>query len=291
MFADDTKIDKEVKSAADVVSLQQDLNRLDAWSKDSGLTSNETKCKAQRISRKLKPIESSYSIKGKVLVANDLTWSKQVFEQSRRANKLLGYIRRNTGFMRITEVRRSVYHTLVGPLFGYATQIWAPQSIELITRIERTQKRVTTYILKLPFSCTISYMNRLKSLDLLPLTFWHEYLDMVFCFKIIHGLVSVRSITRPTRSSSSGVIKFVEPKCQTATYQKCYIIRCIHVWNVVAGELNLRMNALNDFKKAMVECYKTALSNYDCENPRTFKSVCFKGNKCRSLAQTLSCCF
>ena len=49
------------------VSLQSDLNRLDAWSKDSGLTFNETKCEAQRISRKLKPIESSYSIKGKVL--------------------------------------------------------------------------------------------------------------------------------------------------------------------------------------------------------------------------------
>ena len=84
------------------LSLQSDLNRLDAWSKDSGLTLNETKCKAQRISRKLKPIESSYSIKGKVLesvvterdlgvfVANDLTWSKQVLEQSCRANKLSG---------------------------------------------------------------------------------------------------------------------------------------------------------------------------------------------------------
>ena len=69
-------------------------------------------------------------------------------------------------------------------------------------------------------------------------------------------------ITRPTRSSSSGVIKFVEPKCQTATYQKSYIIRCIRVWNVVADELNLRMNALNDFKQGMEEYNKTALSNY-----------------------------
>ena len=47
---------------------------------------------------------------------------------------------------------------------------------------------------------------------------------MVFFFKIIHGLVSVDAsiilkvrITRPTRSSSSGVIKFVESKCQTAS--------------------------------------------------------------------------
>ena len=51
--------------------------------------------------------------------------------------------------------------------------------------------------------------------------------------------------------------------------QKSDIIRCIRVWNFVAHELNLRMNALNDFKQAMVECYKTAIiSNYDCENPR-----------------------
>ena len=40
---------------------------------------------------------------------------------------------------------------------------------------------------------------------------------------------------------------------QTATYQKLYIVRRIRVWNVVADELNLRMNALNDFKQAMVE--------------------------------------
>ena len=91
--------------------------------------------------------------------------------------------------------------------------------------------------------------------------FWCKFIDFVGFLAVIvwpsHSL-----ITRPTRSSSSGVIKFVEPKCQTATYQKSYIIRCIRVWNVVADELNLRMNALNDFKQAMEEYNKTALSNY-----------------------------
>ena len=146
-------------------------------------------------------------------------------------------------------IRRSVYLTLVRPLFGYVTQIWAPQFIGLITRMERTRWRATKYILKFPLSCTVSYMDRLKSLHLLPFSFWHENLDMVFFFKIIHGLVWVEPsitpkarITRPTRSSSSGVIKFVEPKCQTVTYQKSYIIRCIRVWNVVADELDPRMN-------------------------------------------------
>ena len=53
--------------------------------------------------------------------------------------------------MRSTDIRQSVYLSLVRPLFGYATQIWAPQSIELISRIKRTQRRATKYILKLPF--------------------------------------------------------------------------------------------------------------------------------------------
>ena len=64
-------------------------------------------------------------------------------------------------------------------------------------------------------------MDRLKTLDLLPLTFLHEHLDGVCVFfKVIYALVSVvpsiipkARITRPTSSSSSGVIKFVEPKC------------------------------------------------------------------------------
>ena len=66
------------------------------------------------------------------------------------------------------------------------------------------------------------------------------------------------------------------------------IIRCTRVWNIVVDELNLCMNALNDFKQAMVESYETALSNYDCENPCTSKSVCLKCNKSRSLAQLVS---
>ena len=62
-------------------------------------------------------------------------------------------------------------------------------------------------------------MDRFKSLDLLPLTFWHEYLDMpvFFFFKTIHGLVSGEPsfipkarITRPTTSSSSGVRALVK---------------------------------------------------------------------------------
>ena len=37
------------------------------------------------------------------------------------------------------------YLALVRSHFGYATQIWTPQSIELINHLERTQRRATRY--------------------------------------------------------------------------------------------------------------------------------------------------
>ena len=91
------------------------------------------------------------------------------------------------------EVRRTLYLALVRPHVSYATQVWAPQSIELMRHLERTQRRATKYILHLPFSTTISYSTRLQTLDLLPIGYWHEFLDIVFFYKIVHGLITVHT--------------------------------------------------------------------------------------------------
>ena len=37
----------------------------------------------------------------------------------------------------------------------------------------------------------IPYPTRLNKLDLLPVTYWHEFLDLILLFKIINGMVSV----------------------------------------------------------------------------------------------------
>ena len=87
-------------------------------------------------------------------------------------------------FILRTEVRRTLYLALVRPLLGYATQIWAPQSIELIVKFERIQRRATKFILKLPYSSNISYKSRLQTLNLIPICYWHELLDLTFFFQI-----------------------------------------------------------------------------------------------------------
>ena len=55
------------------------------------------------------------------------------------------------------DVCSSLYKYMVRPHLGFATQIWAPQTIELIKRVERVQRRGTKYILNLPYHCEVTY--------------------------------------------------------------------------------------------------------------------------------------
>ena len=51
MFADDTKIFREMKTLGDASSLQEDFGKLATCSQSSGLLFNEAKCEAQDIGK------------------------------------------------------------------------------------------------------------------------------------------------------------------------------------------------------------------------------------------------
>ena len=133
-----------------------------------------------------------------VRVNSCLNWSFHVGQQVTSANRMLGFVRRSTIELRDLRVRRTVYLTIVRPQLGYATQVWCPQSIGLIRRVERVQRRVTKHILCLPFQADIPYEERLKSSKLLPISYWHEFLDLILFYKIIKNMVYVDPDCRPT---------------------------------------------------------------------------------------------
>ena len=209
MFVDDTKIFSEIKTLGDASSLQKYLGKLATWSQSSGLLFNEAKYKAQHITRKTKPILSSYKLNNTALelyvaekdlcvwISKDLTWYKKVNEQSLGAKKLLRYLKRNTRFIFRADVRRTLYLALGRPHLGYATQIWALRSIELIVKLERIQRRTTKFMVKLPYSSNMSYKSRLQTLNLIPICYWHELLALTLFFQLTHGLVNVNSSVLP----------------------------------------------------------------------------------------------
>ena len=267
MFADETKLFKEIRTENDAKQLQNDISNLESWSTTSGLSFNGTKCKAQTVTRKLKPITTGYTMKDcqltstknerdlGVWISTDLRWNKQVNQQCARSNKELSYIRRNTRTIHNTTTRRTIYLALVRSHLGYATQVWTPQSVELLTKVEITQRRATKFILNLPFTCSVDYTSRLQALQLLPICYWHEYFDMVYFFKVIHGLTNSsfvlrKKTTRNTRASNNtNTAKYEVPQCRTTTFQLSFWIRIIRTWNTLTDTLDLSMKNLGTFLK------------------------------------------
>ena len=186
---------------------------------------------------------------------------------------------------------------------GYSTKVCKSQTVEQIKKLEQVQRRATKYILSLPFNCEVSYKDRLIQCNLTLLTYWHEYLDMVFYFKLINKLITLDTaflpkLNTPIRTTRMSIIsggtKFEERRCRTETYRKSYLIRSTRTWNVLPKEITqaYSTSSLAIFKNNLKEYYYTAFKlTFDPDDPRTWKTICVKCNCARSLLDKISCCF
>ena len=173
-------------------------------------------------------------------VSSNLISDKQVTEQSAKANKLLGVMRRA---VLVHPKHPNVPYTL--SFYRPATQVWSPQSIGLLKRVENVQRRATKLVLKLPFRCDVTYNTRLQLTNLLPISYWHEFLDIVFFYKAVNNLVFIdsealpatRQSMRSTRSLSSNAITYIPKRSRAVTYQRSFFIRACRTSNVLPAEL------------------------------------------------------
>ena len=78
-----------------------------------------------------------------------------------------------------------------------------PWNYKLVKKVERVQRRATKYILNAPFICDIDYKDRLLATRMLPLSYWHEYLDMIFFYQANYGIFTVDKKILPTPKQES----------------------------------------------------------------------------------------
>lgn len=312
MYADDLKCYKSITSYDDAKSFQFEINSVSRATQNCQLDFNESKCSVLRISRKINRVEHSYQINELVLtsvnkikdlgvhVTSNLDWSEHVYNTSKKANKMLGLLRRCTIAFQRPETRRILYLTLVRSHFSYASQLWAPQKVNPIQEMEKIQRRATKFILNLNYLSVMPYQERLLSLDILPVSYWLELHDLLFLFKVVNGLVSLPLGVCPafyvgarrTRSSTSRGRQLVVRKCRTTTDQNSYFVRMAKLWNILPCELTLEDQTLSGFKRKLNSYYKDALRTvYDIDDCRTWKSICIKCKSARLLHEKPHCCF
>ena len=183
LFADDTKVYKDVRSVTDCEKLQQTIDKLDIWTQDNNITFNASKCKVLSVTRKKDPITYPYHLGRNdlsrvesekdlgVTISYKLHWETHVNEIVSKANKQLGVLKRTCLSLTDVNIRRSLYLTLVKSQLSYATQVWSSNHhSQLNRRIERVQRRATKWILRTKTG-EIPYEQRLMTLKLLPLTY------------------------------------------------------------------------------------------------------------------------
>ena len=167
------------------------------------------------------------------------------------ARRLTGQIFRSFK-SRKASVILPILKTIIRPVVEYATPVWNPCLQKDIAEVEKVQRQVTRYI---DGFRNLPYHLRLQSLNLPKLATRRLYLDLLECYKIVHGLV--RSDCRPLLMLSSRntrgfncMLDTNRPPARLNVRKHFFVERVLSQWNALPLEI-LRQNTLSNFKIAL----------------------------------------
>src|SRR6218665_1086242 len=155
-FADDTKLCKDVVTEEDASVMREDLRRLYEWAKDWQMLFNVDKCSVLHMGRGNKKFK--YDIGGVALRASEeerdlgvimhssAKPSRQCVEAAKRANRILGMIKRTIVSSEQDVVLR-LHKSLVRPHLEYCVQTLSPYLRQVLEyTLEQIQRRATKMI-------------------------------------------------------------------------------------------------------------------------------------------------
>ena len=270
-FADDTKIANTILTNADVINLQDCLDRLVDWADTWGMQFNVDKCKVMHIGRHNQAAD--YTMSGTKLgktpaerdigvkVQQSLRPSLQCSEASNRANAVLGQITRAFHF-RDRNVFIKLYKQYVRPHLEFAVPAWSPWTLGDKEMLEKIQRRAVRQVSGLKGS---TYEEKLLELDMLSLEARRTLYDQVQTFKMIRGVDDVDYRTwftlagdahtaRVTRQTSDP-LNIVRQHPRNEIRRSFFSVRVADTWNSLPSEIKHCVN-VNVFKKKVRELLK-----------------------------------
>ena len=80
-----------------------------------------------------------------VTITSDLRWNTHVSNVCTKANRTLGFLRRNLRSCP-QEVKEAAYKGLVHPVLDYGSWVWDPPGVVLQEELESVQKRAARFV-------------------------------------------------------------------------------------------------------------------------------------------------
>jgi hypothetical protein len=266
-FADDTKIYMEMRDENSHATLQEDLKRLCEWSVQWQMLFNAKKCTVLHFGHN--NAKGPYHMDGTMLTEHEeqrdlgiiihssLKPSQQCVAAAKKANKMLGMIKRNIECRSPFIVSR-LYKQLIRPHLEYCIQAWRPwlqKDIQLLEAVQRRATKIITGFNDLP------YEERLRRLHLLPLERRHERGDVIQTFKILKGMEKVDagkffSPHQSTHTTRGHDMRVAKNHCRLDSRKFFYSQRSVEPFNACPPSA-MKANTILSFKKAISEKYDT----------------------------------
>ena len=216
LYADDTKIWRDVHSWDDHEILQRDIDVLSLWSLRNKMKFHPDKCKVLSVnSHYVNPFHSIYAFPCAVLqytlggsplvfvsfekdlgviVTDRLRWDDHCNGRLNVASSKLGLLKRVCAFTNNQEQKRQLYQAIVKSQFEHCCVVWRPTTDTMLNKFESKQRKSVKWILNEEdhHYNDFEYLCRLRDLKLLPMKYHFMVRDLIMFHKIYYDMCCVK---------------------------------------------------------------------------------------------------
>ena len=269
LFADDVALYQEVKSSADCLMLQQNLDNIYCWTTKWQLRLNPSKCGAFLISNKRKPLTFTYMINGLaiswnsimkylgVYIQSNLSWSHHCRAVSAKAKQSLNYLHHSL-WGATTATKSVAYKVLVRPLLEYACQVWSPHTAHDIGLLEAVQRHAAKWACGNRWNPLSRGWNK-SSDDCLDVLCWptlgsrRDYLSLSMLYDILNkrsSLVYYNYFHKNTNFTRAHELSIVPLQSSINCYRYSFFVNTAFLWNKVPFDI-LSIKSVVPFCRAL----------------------------------------
>ena len=267
LYADDTKIWRDICSYNDHFILQNDINNLYKWSIENRMTFHPKKCKVLSVTLQRNVLDYLpfntflYNLNNTIVdyvssqtdlgvnINTRLTWGAHCAATVAKASSNLALLKRTCHFATDQRQKRSFYLSVVRALFEHCSVIWSPQCATHINKFVAVQRRAIKWILGDQFRSYSDeeFEQKQRSLNILPIKLKFIYNDLIMFYKIVNGIVPISlpdyiSIIQPEDTRYTRSSALIHNLTDTSSYQcnvpinndifkNSFFCRAIRVWN------------------------------------------------------------
>jgi hypothetical protein len=202
-----------------------------------------------------------------VIMDPTLCYKTHIEKAIGKAMRIYGWITRSL-ITRESCVIIRTYKSLIRPILEYCSSVWSPSRRDLISNLERVQRKVT----KLVFKSYLPYSERLQKLQLPSLQWRRTYLDLLRTHQVVHGNVSIRKqLFKFTSEVSTSTVNLRRHRfslyhagVHCELYRNQFANRVITKWNALPDNL-LDITQFALFKSKLKQYLLVSIDPYKWE--------------------------